>query len=78
MAFDAIKNFFTNLIGKFSVGTAVNKGIKNVAQLGGAYVATKMLGVESPEQQAVVSGAIFTLLDAIRNFVKTKFKLGWL
>ena len=78
MAFDAIKGWLTGLLGKFSIGTAVNKGIKNAAQLGGAYVATKMLGIESPEQTAVVSGAIFTLLDAVRNFVKIKFKLAWL
>ena len=76
--FDAIKKMIGNFIGKFSVGPDVTKGIKNVSLLGGSYVATKMLGVDSPEQTAVVSGAIFTLLDAVRNFAKHKFNLGWL
>ena len=78
MAFDAIKKMISSFLGKFSIGVAVNKQIKNVAQLGGAFVATKLMGVEDPAQTAAVSGAIFTLLDLTRNFIKTKFKISWL
>ena len=78
MAFDAIKKFFGDLLGKFSIGTAVNKQIKNVAQLGGAFIATKALGIDDPAKTAEMSGAIFIIIDALRNFLKTKFKIGWL
>ena len=78
MAFDAIKKFFANLFGNFSVSTAIGKQLKNVAKIAATAIVVDKVGIDVTAQETVVAGSIFVVLDTLRNFLKTKLNIGWL